>query len=88
MEIEIEVENIKDAVNAVCVVVVVASFLTLGKMVPTSDWRIFVDFPSVLCNTSYHSFLEEPKKRGKRKRKLTGKALWIFLLCAIGRRDS
>lgn len=30
---EIEVENIKDAVNAVCVVVVVASFLTLGKMV-------------------------------------------------------
>lgn len=90
MEIEIEVENIKDAVDAVCVVVVAASFLTLGKMVPTSDWRIFVDFPSVLCNTSYHSFLEleEPQKRGKRKRKLTGKALLIFLLCAIGRRDS
>lgn len=36
MEIEIEVENIKDAVNAVCVVVVVSSFLRLGKMVPTS----------------------------------------------------
>lgn len=60
MEIEIEVENIKDAVDAVCVVVVVASFLTLGKMVPTSDAGMRIILSKVNRSLSPRATIPEP----------------------------
>lgn len=78
---EIEIENTKGAVNAVCGVAVVSSFLTLGKMVPACGWRIYVDFPFSFVKSIIPFVLggTHKKKKWKRKRKLIGKPLLIFL---------
>lgn len=82
MGIEIEVENIKDAVNAVCVVVVVASFLTLGKMVylPVTGEFLWT-FPQFCVIHHTIRSWRNPKK-GKKEKKINRKSVIDFsIMC-------